>query len=59
MKTETLSACREKLWPESVHNHIGSSPDEIHNSTVDKYVNLAKQFGEMDFMMLLLMTLMP
>ena len=33
------------MWPKTVHNHIRSSLDEIHHSTVDEAVNLCKLFG--------------
>ncbi|XP_062821287.1 tigger transposable element-derived protein 1-like [Anolis carolinensis] len=45
MKTETLNACWEKLWPEVVHDYKGFSPDEIHHSAVDNAVRLAKILG--------------
>uniref|UniRef100_A0A3Q1B5X2 DDE-1 domain-containing protein n=1 Tax=Amphiprion ocellaris TaxID=80972 RepID=A0A3Q1B5X2_AMPOC len=45
MKPETLNACWKKLWPEAVQTPNGGSLDDIHHSTVDTAVNLAKQLG--------------
>ncbi|KFD53939.1 hypothetical protein M514_05206 [Trichuris suis] len=45
MKKETLNACWKKLWPGSVHDYKGFSPDEIQHTAVDKAVKLAKLLG--------------
>uniref|UniRef100_A0A8C6UUK7 DDE-1 domain-containing protein n=1 Tax=Neogobius melanostomus TaxID=47308 RepID=A0A8C6UUK7_9GOBI len=45
MKTETLNACWEKLWPAAVHNPPGCSLDEVQHSAVATAVNLAKHLG--------------
>ena len=49
MKTETINASWKKLWPEVVHDYKGFTPDEIHNSAVDKAVKLARLLGGKGF----------
>ncbi|XP_064089935.1 tigger transposable element-derived protein 1-like [Macrobrachium nipponense] len=43
MKQQILNASWRKLWPDVVHDYEGFTPDEVHHSTVDKAVKLARE----------------
>jgi hypothetical protein len=45
MKSETVNASWKKLWPETVHDCKGFTPEEIHNSAVNEALKLAKILG--------------